>query len=294
MTMSNLALQIAYPVNGYRNSTMRAAIGITEMNSIEEILAECKKLEHEGFLQQAIDILASAIPQTQDPRLYFRRGHIQQKIGEYRQSLSNYSVAIILSPANAEYYLSRANLYANCLDDTASAIEDYLVAATLVPDWSYPHQELSMVYLAIGEKSQAVTHAVVSATKEPHNSSAHFCLGVCRLAVGEYYLAIEALRAAILLEPTYEAYWSSLGRALAEVQNLDEAKTCYIKAIELKPSARTWFNLGNLYYEMELIALAIECLNSAENYDVSVIDRLMIDSCRTMINSRNKAATQIA
>lgn len=60
-----------------------------------------------------------------------------------------------------------------------------------------------------------------------------YTLGGAYLKEQRYALAVEHLRKAVELDPEYSAAWKTLGKALAEAEECDEAAAAYRHGIEV-------------------------------------------------------------
>src|SRR5690625_6618739 len=68
--------------------------------------------------------------------------------------------------------------------------------------------------------------------------------------VGEYLLSIESLKKAVHQEPENPVYHFNLGNSYSEVEEFEEAISCYLKALELDPShLGSLTNLAHCYEE---------------------------------------------
>ena len=65
------------------------------------------------------------------------------------------------------------------------------------------------------------------------NALLRFGLGNAYLKIGEPDIAVTHLRAAVNYDPGYSAAWKSLGKALTEAEQADEARAAYEKGIQV-------------------------------------------------------------
>ena len=86
-----------------------------------------------------------------------------------------------------------------------------------------------------------------AARKAPRMFRAQNNLGLAQINRGQSTSAVETLRRAVSLNPTYGKTWSNLGLALEEIGDLDGAESAFRKAVELQPYlAGMHNNLGSL------------------------------------------------
>jgi protein O-GlcNAc transferase len=92
----------------------------------------------------------------------------------------------------------------------------------------------------------------------------HNDLGCALQKQGQWEEAISCYLTALQLKPDFVAAHFNLGSALQEQGKLDEAISCYQKTLELKPdSAGAYNNLGNVFQDQGKLNEAISCYQKA-------------------------------
>jgi tetratricopeptide (TPR) repeat protein len=97
------------------------------------------------------------------------------------------------------------------------------------------HDDVALLYMAVGRYSDAVTHFSQSVHLKPE-PAAHFNLGTALAAVGHVDEAMAEYREALRLQPDYAFAENNLGALLLRQGRLDEAAACFRRAIEVKPN----------------------------------------------------------
>jgi tetratricopeptide (TPR) repeat protein len=102
----------------------------------------------------------------------------------------------------------------------------------------------------------------------PANAAAHSSLGIALKDKGQVDEAIACIRKAIDLAPKNAMAHNNLGAALQAKGQVDEAMACYRKAIDLDPkNALSHFNLGNGLAARGQLDAAIACFRKAVDID---------------------------
>ncbi|MCB9283574.1 MAG: tetratricopeptide repeat protein [Lewinellaceae bacterium] len=92
--------------------------------------------------------------------------------------------------------------------------------------------------------------------RDPYLSPAYFNLAQLYYQQGKLDDAVREFRNVIRVQPDHATAWYSLGLLLAEMNDLQQAKTCLAKAADLEENPRYYYNLGLVYQKLEQNALA--------------------------------------
>ena len=109
------------------------------------------------------------------------------------------------------------------------------------------HDDVALLYLAVGRPRDAVDHFSESARLAPDVAATHFNLGTALVAAGQRNEAIGEYRQALRLSPDYAHAHNNLGSLLMATGQLDEAAVHLRRALEIDPQyAEAHNNLGRL------------------------------------------------
>lgn len=99
---------------------------------------------------------------------------------------------------------------------------------------------------------------------EPRHADALHLLGVIAVQTKNPQAAVELIGRAIILNPNDAAFYSNLGNALKELEQLDAAVDRYDKALALKPDyAEAWYNRADALIKLLQLDAAVESYDKA-------------------------------
>jgi tetratricopeptide (TPR) repeat protein/mono/diheme cytochrome c family protein len=126
------------------------------------------------------------------------------------------------------------------------------------------HDDVALLYLAVGRAREAVDHFAASARLTPDVAATHFNLGTALVAAGRRAEAIDEYRQALRIAPDYAHAHNNLGSLLMAALQLDEARSHFQRALAIDPSyAEAHNNLGKLLAYEGRTAEAAEHLRQA-------------------------------
>jgi Tfp pilus assembly protein PilF len=97
------------------------------------------------------------------------------------------------------------------------------------------HDDVALMYSAIGNREKAAAHFGESARLRPESAAAHYNVATALAAVNRSAEARRHFERAIVLDPTYANGYRGLAILLQAAGQLDEAAANYRQAIELAP-----------------------------------------------------------
>ncbi|MGO9014165.1 MAG: tetratricopeptide repeat protein [Dissulfurispiraceae bacterium] len=191
-------------------------------------------------------------------RAYFALGNIYKDRNMPDKAIENYLIAIKLKPDYVEAYKSLGTTYKD-RNMPDKAIENYLTAIKLKPDDADAHVYLGIEYKSLNMNDKAMEQYLVAIKMEPNNDKAHNNLGIIYQDINMTDKAIEQYLIAIRLNPDVAETHYNLGLIYQASNLYDKAVDQYLIAIKLKPGlAQAHFNLGNAYQALNMIDKAIE------------------------------------
>jgi tetratricopeptide (TPR) repeat protein/mono/diheme cytochrome c family protein len=126
------------------------------------------------------------------------------------------------------------------------------------------HDDVALLYLAVGRPREAIDHFAASTRLAPDVAATHFNLGTALVAAGRRVEAIDEYRQALRIEPDYAHAHNNLGSLLMAALQLDEARSHFQRALAIDPSyAEAHNNLGKLLAYEGRTAEAVDQLRQA-------------------------------
>jgi tetratricopeptide (TPR) repeat protein/mono/diheme cytochrome c family protein len=117
----------------------------------------------------------------------------------------------------------------------------------VTPDDVGLHDDVALLYMAVGRIPEAIAHFSESARLAPDSAATHFNLGTAQAAAGRIDEAIAQYRRALDLRPDYPAAHTNLGSVLLTRGALTEAAAHLSRSLELDPeNAEAQNNFGKL------------------------------------------------
>jgi superkiller protein 3 len=206
-------------------------------------------LTEQGDVTAAADAYAQAVKlNDRNPDLYNAWGNVLLQIGKITDAQAAFSRSLVLQPRNP-VALNGIGLAYRRQGDLTRAIESYTKAIQLNPQYAPAYNNLGRAYADRQEMDKAMEAFQNAIRVDPQNAIAYSNLGNLHRTRGNMEEAIKSLRQAIALGK--EEIWTdytSLGLALVEQNNYDEALQVYRQSLEKNPNyALTHLGLGALF-----------------------------------------------
>lgn len=119
--------------------------------------------------------------------------------------------------------------------ELAEDIAGFEMVLAADPDQVMQHDEVALLYLQVGNVTQAVAHFRESARLQPQSAAAQYNLGTTLLQLGDHEAAIRHLEHALRLDPGYARAHTNLGAALRLQGKLAEAIGHFRRALLARP-----------------------------------------------------------
>ncbi len=116
---------------------------------------------------------------------------------------------------------------------TAEDIVGYETMLRSNPNDAELHDDVALLYLAVGKASQAVRHFRASLAFKPQNAAAHFNVATALSVAGSFDEAIEEFERALVLNPTYASAHNNLGSVLVATGRRADAIPHFREAVRL-------------------------------------------------------------
>ncbi|MBZ5537083.1 MAG: tetratricopeptide repeat protein [Acidobacteriia bacterium] len=205
-------------------------------------------LSHEtSWAQQAINLCQRA--EQLDPRMpevHVTLGLLRTRTGHAVEGITQFQQALSKQPNSADATLGLAEAYEKA-GRPSEAETTYDRANQLQPDYWSGYNKLGKFYIERGQYPKALKMFQRVVELSPDNARGYYNLGAALQLVDRMDEARSAYLKAIQLNPTGDAY-SNLGTLEFALGRYREAAEAYEKAVALKPGYYLlWANLGDAY-----------------------------------------------
>ena len=196
--------------------------------------------------ENSLTLFSHTLQHTSDNWLiHHNLGNALDKTGRTDDAIEHYLEALRIRPdyADAHYNLGNALDKSGRTDD---AIEHYLVALRLRPDFEKAHNNLGNALDKSGRTDDAIEHYLEALRIRPDFEKAHNNLGNALDKTGRTDDAIRHYVEALRIEPDYADAHNNLGNALDKTGRTDDAIRHYVEALRINPDyEQAHNNLGN-------------------------------------------------
>jgi Flp pilus assembly protein TadD len=202
--------------------------------------------------------------------------------GSFRSSIA--ATAILISAISALWGSSQASSPApaaanqivregNALYDAgkySEAVQEYLSAIEVAPDWYEPHYELGQTYYQMKRPDEAEVQYKLALRADPKCWICYQGMGNLADDSGNSTLALENYQKAVELAPDQAQPRYNLAIAYVRAQKLDDAIFALREAERLRADyASPYFLLGKIYYQQHRLYLAFDQLFKATKLETS-------------------------
>jgi tetratricopeptide (TPR) repeat protein len=131
---------------------------------------------------------------------------------------------------------------------TEEAVQNFLKALQLDPDFEHAHNNLGIILDEQGKIDEAIVHFRRAVEIKPNFAKALNNLGTVLLKQDKTNEAIEHFRKALQVSPNFALAHSNLGLAHVKQGKIDEAVENFLSALQMNPDlAEAQFSLGDAY-----------------------------------------------
>jgi serine/threonine-protein kinase len=134
------------------------------------------------------------------------------------------------------------------MGNTAGAIAELQAALRLVPKSDEARRRLGLAYLAAGKQQEAIENFTAAKDLNPYFWNNSNMLGVAYFQFGENEKALAAFGEVIRLAPDLPTGYAQTGAVLLRQGKWGESARLFEKAIQLRPAAPYYSNLGTTYF----------------------------------------------
>ncbi|MCE5194334.1 MAG: tetratricopeptide repeat protein [Nitrospiraceae bacterium] len=162
-----------------------------------------------------------------------------------------------------EYY-SKGNDAQWNQKDIEKAIDYYLKAINIDPNYENALFELGYIYNDLGEYKKAIEYYTRSNALNPKAKDTANNIGLAYSRLGDYPNAEKWYKKSLELEPNYDLALNGLGLVMYKQKKLTESEYWYKKTIQANPKYHlAYYNLGILYEDQKNYDLSISYYKKA-------------------------------
>ena len=207
--------------------------------------------------------MSQAVADSLDVALaHHRAGNLPLAEEQYRHLLAQNP-----NDAAAAHYLGALCLQVGRAREAVELISKAILVDPANPDF-YSH--LGAAYGALGENEAAITSLRRAVALAPGSAHAHYNLGTALRNSGRLEEAATTFRHALSANSNSPETHYNLANTLRELNRPAEAEAAYREAIRLRPNyIRAMINLGNVLRDSDRLAEAVEVLRGAVAVDAS-------------------------
>jgi tetratricopeptide (TPR) repeat protein len=152
----------------------------------------------------------------------------------------------------------------------SEAVQKYLSAMAVAPDWYEPHYELGQTYYQMKRPGEAEAQFKLALKADPNCWICYQGMGNLADDSGNSALALVNYQKAVELAPDQAQPRYNLAIAYIRVQKVDEAISALKEAERIRPDyASPYFLLGKIYYQQHRLYLAHDQLFRATKLETS-------------------------
>ena len=152
----------------------------------------------------------------------------------------------------------------------SEAVEKYLSAIAVAPNWYEPHYELGQTYYQMKRVSEAETQFNLALRADPNCWICYQGMGNLADDSGNGALALEDYQKAVQLGPDQAQPRYNLAIAYVRAKRVDDAISALQEAERLRTGyASPYFLLGTIYYQQHRFYLAFDQLFKATKLETS-------------------------
>lgn len=188
-------------------------------------------------IRKEIDSIKSDLEQSPDNSgLLNELGVGYHLLGEYNQAVRTYKKALSHNPDNVHaVHYNLANSYFE-LQQIELAVNHYMDALELKPDYVPAINNLADIYELADEKDKAREMFEYITKISPDDPIGHFNLGNHYLRSNQSVEAGRCYKKAVELDPGFHEAYYNIGLILKHLDQFEEAITYYEKCLKIEPS----------------------------------------------------------
>ncbi len=209
-------------------NSIDVAVGL-ERNDLTLLNIKAGILMMKKNYSEAISVQDEIIRIQPQAYAYYNRGLLRLNLGNNKDAVTDFNLAIALDPKNTDAYNNRGVAKSN-LGNKQEAIADYDLAIILNPKYANAYLNRGVAKSELGNQQSAITDFNRAISLNPKDAKAYYNRGGVRSSLGDNQVAIADFDRAIILDPkNAKVYYnrgvarSSLGNNQAAIADFDRA-----------------------------------------------------------------------
>jgi tetratricopeptide (TPR) repeat protein len=196
-------------------------------------------------------------------KFYYHRALANYGLGDLKESILDYGLAIDRNPAYIEAYLNRG-VAEQQMQNYEAAIQSYNSVIDLNSDYIAAYLNRSEALFKLLRFEESIVSCDIAITLKPDFAEAYFNKGNAFQALKIYDEAIENYKIAVKLNPKYIKAIINLGMCELKLKQYETAQLNFQLALQINPDyPEAHLNLGGLFRELRLFDNARASLDNA-------------------------------
>jgi tetratricopeptide (TPR) repeat protein len=218
---------------------------------------ECSVLIREGRFQEAIAHGEIALKLRESAENENNLAIALADVGRTSEAINHYLVALRIRPNYVEVLNNLGNAYST-LGKKKEALECYQTALKYMPNFADAYANIGVLYSGVGQIAEAIQVYEKAVSLNPNSAQFHGQLGLAYSNAGRHGEAIAQFQASLSLFPNGADIWFYLGNSLVALGKFAESEQPFLNAIRLNPNyIAAENNLASVYYRLGRLPEAI-------------------------------------
>jgi tetratricopeptide (TPR) repeat protein len=214
-------------------------------------------LKSTSYINNAINL------SPENCKFYYHRALANYELGDLKESILDYGLAIDRNPAYIEAYLNRG-VAEQQMQNYEAAIQSYNSVIDLNSDYIAAYLNRSEALFKLLRFEESIVSCDIAITLKPDFAEAYFNKGNALQALKIYDEAIENYKIAVKLNPGYIKAIINLGMCELKLKKYETAQLNFQLALQINPDyPEAHLNLGGLFRELRLFDNARASLDNA-------------------------------
>lgn len=197
-------------------------------------------LRKKGGELDVIKLTTKVLAMRQIPEAYFYRAYAKSDLGQYRQAIDDFDMAVALRPMSALYRYNRGNSKLD-IGDYAGALSDYSKVVTIDPGFSSAYLNMGVARHRTGDAVNALKDYSKAIAASPLDPIAYHNRAKAYSDIGDKSSALFDLDKAIFLAPSDFILYYDRARIKADISDFKGAEDDFGKSINANPKdADSW------------------------------------------------------